>query len=126
MAEAAGATAGRPGIGPPMQTKYKGLLRPIHDGAGLCSPGRWPVGRRTAPVTEKGRELARWFLKAFQDWVELEGEERAKGIFWSTAAGKLGGAPFGGEIYGFRERLDLWLKENCMAPREERAIELPR
>ena len=86
---------GRPGVGPPMQTKYKGDLRPLHDGAGLCSPGRWPVGRRTAPAEERGRELSRWCLKAFEDWVELEGEEKAKKIVWSMAAGRLDGTPFG-------------------------------
>ena len=104
-------------MGPPMQTRYKGDLRAIHDGAGLCSPGRWPVGRRTAPATEQGRELARWCVKAFEDWVELEGEERVKQLFWSTAGGKLGGTPFGGEIFGFRERLDLWLEERKLRPR---------
>ena len=110
-------SGGRPGVGPPMQTRYKGDLRAIHDGAGLCSPGRWPVGRRTAPATEQGRELARWCVKAFEDWVELEGEERVKQLFWSTAGGKLGGTPFGGEIFGFRERLDLWLEERKLRPR---------
>ena len=111
-----GADRGRSGVGPPMQVKYKGELRSIHDGAGLCSPGRWPVDRRTAPRTEEGRELARWCFKAFEDWVELEGEEKAKRLFWQTAAGKTGGSPFGGEIYGFRERLDLWLRERGERP----------
>ena len=109
-------SASRPGLGPPMQTKYKGELRSIHDGAGLCSPGRWPVERRTAPASETGKELARWCLRAFEDWVELEGEEKAKDLFWQTAGGKLGGTPFGGEIYGFRERLDLWLRERGARP----------
>lgn len=107
---------GNPGVGPPIQTKYKGELRSIHDGAGLCSPGRWPVGRRTAPSTELGKELARWCMKAFEDWVELVGEDRVKRLFWEMATGKLGGSPFGGEIYGFRERLDLWLKERGGSP----------
>ena len=99
-----------------MQVKYKGDLRSIHDGAGLCSPGRWPVGKRTAPVTQLGRELARWCLKSFEDWVELEGGETVKKKFWLLAAGKLGGSPFGGEVYGFRERLDLWLEERGLSP----------
>ena len=92
-----GRVSNRPGVGPPMQVKYKGELRSLHDGAGLCSPGRWPVGRRTAPATELGRELARWCLRAFEDWVELEGEERAKALFWSTAGGKHGGTPYSEE-----------------------------
>lgn len=48
--------------------------------------------------------------------MELEGEERTKKLFWLLAAGKLGGSPFGGEIYGFRERLDLWLSEEGLEP----------
>ena len=99
-----------------MQVKYKGELRSIRDGAGLCSPGRWPVGRRTAPPTEDGKELARWCFRTFEDWVELEGEEKAKSLFWQTAAGGSGGTPFGGEIYGFRQRLDLWLRERGERP----------
>ena len=78
------------------------------------------MGRRTAPAKEVGWELARWCLRAFEDWVELEGEEKAKALFWATAAGKHGGTPFGGEIYGFRERLDLWLKERGMRPERRR------
>ena len=69
------------------------------------------MGRRTAPATLHGKELSRWCLRAFEDWVELEDEEKVKKIFWDMAGGKLGGTPFGGEIYGFRERLDLWLAE---------------
>ena len=111
-----GGAGGRPGLGPPMQVKYKGELRSIHDGAGLCSPGRWPVGRRTAPSTEDGKELARWCFRAFEDWIELEGEEKAKKLFWQAAAGRSGGTPFGGEIFGFRERLDLWLRERGERP----------
>ena len=37
---------GRSGQGPPMQCFYKGKHRTIHDGGGLCSPGRWPVDQR--------------------------------------------------------------------------------
>ena len=46
----------RPAEGPPMQVSYKGERRALHDGAGLCSPGRWPVEKRRLPATE--REVA--------------------------------------------------------------------
>ena len=39
------------GLGPPMQVSYKGEVRALHDGAGLCSPGRWPVSK----LAVKGR-----------------------------------------------------------------------
>ena len=35
------------------QAKYKGELRAVHDGAGLCSPGRWPVGKRSSVVPKR-------------------------------------------------------------------------
>ena len=48
-------------------------------------------------------------MRAVEDWLKPEGEEKAKALFWATMAGKH--TAFGGEIYGFRERLDLWLRE---------------
>lgn len=33
----------KPGFGVPLRCYYKGEKRTIHDGGGLCSPGRWPV-----------------------------------------------------------------------------------
>ena len=59
--------------------------------------------------------------------MELEDEEKVKKIFWDMAGGKLGGTPFGGEIYGFRERLDLWLAERGKRParrKEDRSTEI--
>ena len=53
------------------------------------------------PSSERGKRLARWCLKAFEDWVELEGEERAKKLFWETAASKRGSSPF--------RRRNIWL-----------------
>ena len=41
------------GSGPPLQVSYKGEVRALHDGAGLCSPGRWPVARRMQPRSER-------------------------------------------------------------------------
>ena len=35
------------GFGPPMQAAWSGKSRPMHDGCGLCSPGRWlPKNRK--------------------------------------------------------------------------------
>jgi hypothetical protein len=38
--------AGHYGKGPPLLTRWSGRPRAFHDGAGLCSPGRWPPHRR--------------------------------------------------------------------------------
>ena len=37
------------GIGRTLETRRKGLARPVVDGGGLCSPGRWPLARRRLP-----------------------------------------------------------------------------
>ena len=34
------------GKGTPMQTFWSGNFYDFHDGAGLCSPGRWPPEQR--------------------------------------------------------------------------------
>jgi hypothetical protein len=34
------------GSGPPLEAVWGGKIREFHDGAGLCSPGRWPPERR--------------------------------------------------------------------------------
>ncbi len=38
------------GKGSPIRVQNKGKLRGLHDGAGLCSPGRWLPGKRLLPV----------------------------------------------------------------------------
>ena len=37
------------GSGPPIRVTHKNTTRSLHDGGGLCSPGRWPPGRRRLP-----------------------------------------------------------------------------
>ena len=46
VAHASQASGGR---GPPIKVAYKCGTRSIHDGGGLCSPGRWPPDRRLLP-----------------------------------------------------------------------------
>ena len=36
----------RVGVGPPLQARWGGRWRQMHDGAGLCSPGRWEPGKK--------------------------------------------------------------------------------
>ena len=38
--------AGNVGFGPPLEVKWAGKRKPLHDGLGLCSPGRWLPSRR--------------------------------------------------------------------------------
>ena len=94
------------GAGPPIQVSYKGERRALHDGAGLCSPGRWPVKRRRLPSSERASSTCSWFEEAFNSWLEKVGGETAKGIFWKMAAGKVQQSPFEEGMAEFRRSLD--------------------
>ena len=76
-------------LGPPMRVSYKGEVRSLHDGAGLCSPGRWPVSKRAQARSEREAATRRWFEEAFTTWTSTVGEDKAKEIFWAMAGGKL-------------------------------------
>ena len=47
---------GRVGMGPPIMISHGGTRRPIIDGSGLCSPGRWmPASRAVDSIAAKIR-----------------------------------------------------------------------
>ena len=81
----------RSGWGTPIKCYYKGSHRTIHDGGGLCSPGRWPIEYRHEMTEGKGGELASVRKSLFLKWI-LETERSVKGavkeVFWSLAGGK--------------------------------------
>ena len=53
-----GRGAGRWGFGPPTKVHHGYRSRDLVDGTGLCSPGRWPPGRRNLPdVGDPGKDL---------------------------------------------------------------------
>ena len=64
--------AGWWGIGRPLETRRKGLARPVVDGGGLCSPGRWPLARRRLPngplLTAIRGALWRGYLSCVEDF----------------------------------------------------------
>ena len=99
------------GQGPPVQAVWAGKRRELHDGAGLCSPGRWPPGRRAEPgrLARRLREgllkillahirdphrvvyaLACSHFKASPFTDDLLGEARA---FWFRVLAEEGGVP---------------------------------
>ena len=106
----------RPAEGPPIQVSYKGETRALHDGAGLCSPGRWPVDRRRLPVTEREKSTVAWFEDAFETWLKEVGVEEAKQIFWSMAAGRVKQSPFEKGIDEARRALDQHLARWGLEP----------
>ena len=115
------------GLGAPMQVSYKGEVRSLHDGAGLCSPGRWPVSRREQARSEREASTVRWFDEAFSKWLGAVGEEKAKEVFWRMAAGKVHESPFGSEMVELRRQLDEHLSRWGLDPERmttDRAAEI--
>ena len=48
------------GIGPPVMVNHNYKVRPMEDGAGICSPGRWRPGYRNLPDTASfGEDMAK-------------------------------------------------------------------
>ena len=47
-----------------MLAMRKGIVKPFTDGAGLCSPGRWPMATRRLPSDETAKDLQQLVLRA--------------------------------------------------------------
>ena len=90
--------AGWYGDGDPIFTqKTSGCFgRPAHDGGGLCSPGRWVIGKRNLPPK------ARVFTDSMDKWLDVKagssGEAALQAIVFSLFGGKLERHPFEGEL----------------------------
>ena len=63
------------GHGHTMLSLRKGIPKPFCDGAGLCSPGRWPIQRRRLPDNDIAIELQQILLKAL---FEFESDLKKK------------------------------------------------
>eukprot|EP00438_Fugacium_kawagutii_P021415 Skav230573 [mRNA] locus=scaffold971:152920:156087:- [translate_table: standard] len=103
----------RAGWGRPIRCYYKGRFRTIHDGGGLCSPGRWPVEQRKPLVKEGAIMIASCCKQEFLKWIKDQEQKEDKGvkeIFWSLATGKLQESPFDRCIEESRRKVDEALK----------------
>ncbi|CAJ1386988.1 unnamed protein product [Effrenium voratum] len=94
------------GVGRPMQACYRGKKRGVHDGGGLCSPGRWRVGARNFPEGTHFCEIREIITKFFKGWLS---QERGQETFWQMAAGRLTGSPFEKFVDGCRREVDVKL-----------------
>ncbi len=113
--------------GKPMQCFYKGKHRTIHDGGGLCSPGRWPVSQRRDVKTREGREVAAVIKSQFLKWLLKKGEERVKEVFWKLAGGKHQHSPFEEVMGDVRMEVDKCLRSMGKDPdrrQEDRTSEI--
>lgn len=110
----------RAGHGVPIRCWYKGKERSIHDGGGLCSPGRWPVKQRRQLSSESALGLASCCKGEFLKWVlsicNKKGDA-VKEVFWSLAGGKGLTSPFSEVIQEARESLDRKLELLGKSPR---------
>lgn len=82
---------GKPGWGIPIKCYYKGSHRTIHDGGGLCSPGRGPVESKHDMTEGTGGEMAAFCKSLFVKWILDMVRTRKDGlkeVCWSLAGGK--------------------------------------
>ena len=90
----------------------KGARRGFVDGAGICSPGRWPPHLRVLPDDTTARKLKDALLNCFKrcekSWQSKHKSHDAKHILICLAAGKMKGAPFDQEAVA-EARMDLRL-----------------
>ena len=86
------------GSGPAMRIARKGLYRDFSDGAGLCSPGRWPKDRRCLPSTEIAAELQDILLRGLAAAEKEMPQGNCKAVFHTIIAGKLLSSPFSAEL----------------------------
>ena len=112
----------KPGFGVPLRCYYKGEKRTIHDGGGLCSPGRWPVEARKELEDGTGIAVASCCRSLFLKWILGLGKrpgDAVKEVFWSLAGGKVKESPFGEFMSGAREALDEKLVSLGLKPKRQ-------
>ena len=108
-----------PGDGEPIRCYYKGKHRTIHDGGGLCSPGRWPVNQRKALENYEGIRTAAKCKGLFLKWLKSRdqgGKSSALEVFWKLASGQARNSPFEEDMESFRNELDEELKAMGLDP----------
>eukprot|EP00438_Fugacium_kawagutii_P024076 Skav212939 [mRNA] locus=scaffold374:464240:467185:- [translate_table: standard] len=99
------------GWGNPIRCYYKGLFRVIHDGGGLCSPGRWPVDHRRELAKPGAVGVASCCKRLFLQWINMADKQEggAQATFWQLAGGKSRDSPFARFMPEARRALDATL-----------------
>ena len=103
------AGAGWLGVGPPLKVRQNYKVRDFEDGAGLCSPGRWPPSKRRLPETgNMVRELTQAMRLGAAAW------ERT---IYAMMAGKLTEDPYTADQRAAgTSYLEDWVKTRGCAP----------
>ena len=111
------------GRGTPIMAWYKGSSRPIHDGGGLLSPGRWPIERRDLSLDPRGERLRILVHGEFKRWcqaVEASGKDVMKDKFWRAAAGSVSESLFTETVACSRKMFDDFLAQEGLDPLRRR------
>jgi hypothetical protein len=126
--QAASTTSGWHGIGPPRKARHMGGDKPFHDGGGLCSPGRWPPGKRGLPAALPG--LRARLLGQFEKAVRAasDGADDPLSFMLKLAAGRFKKSPFGEPLLEetrarIRDMLDMPAAEDVVV--EGQVFHLP-
>jgi hypothetical protein len=106
------------GVGPPMQVVWAGRRRDFHDGAGLCSPGRWHPDKRrpcSSPLAAELRQGLQALLRA-----KVPNHPR---LVFQLACGQLSSSPFSPDL--LTEARGLWfalLERRGLQPAQLRVV----
>ena len=101
------------GVGPQLHLRSGYKIRPFEDGCGLCSPGRWPKGRRRLPDTT---ELTVGLMRLLVCWAQGECLE-LETLFFKLAAGSIVECPFPEHLLRMcRDLTAKWTKKQGTAP----------
>ena len=110
----------------PLLAYYKGKHRMVHDGGGLCSPGRWPVRWRETPKGGTALAISSVFRREFLKWLLTTGDG-GKSVFWKLAGGRAVESPFKNHLEGARAAIDRELMKHGEDParrKEDRTSEI--
>ena len=114
--------AGWWGRGPPLRPQRKGLVKTFYDGAGLPSPGRWPIKQRRLPDDTLANEIRDIFRQGLINTIKSVNGGDFKKMLLSLASGSVEANPFPEHILEeVRTQLRLTLKRHGVGdglPRE--------
>ena len=99
------------GVGEPLRCQKSPEVfgRFVHDGGGICSPGRWPCGRRVFPP--RAEDITRLLDSCIDEIAGEEGEKFLEDICFGIFAQKIKLDPFAGLTGKLHTSLGLLLSQ---------------
>eukprot|EP00438_Fugacium_kawagutii_P028975 Skav210536 [mRNA] locus=scaffold3045:358236:363217:- [translate_table: standard] len=110
---------GHPSGKGPMKACYKGKLRPVHDGLGLCSMGRLASCNREASTGCTAPLLKKLFWDMLKGWMDVKGKVETSRLCAELLCGRVESQPFGDLPDQIRERWMEVLEKNGYEPRRK-------